>query len=79
MDALSEVLRVVELTGGVFLETEFTDPWCVSSRVEPQDFAPMLARPRHLILYHYVLEGRLELQLLGQPPFSAAAEEVSMK
>jgi hypothetical protein len=29
MDALSDVLRVVRLKGGVFLHAEFTAPWCV--------------------------------------------------
>lgn len=36
MDALSDVLRFVRLTGGVFLEAEFTAPWCVHSHVEPE-------------------------------------------
>ena len=29
MDALSDVLRVVRLKGGVFLHAEFTAPWCI--------------------------------------------------
>jgi hypothetical protein len=31
MDALSDVLRVVRLDGGVFLRAEFTAPWCIRS------------------------------------------------
>src|SRR5688572_21253194 len=31
MDALSDVLRVLRLTGAVFLDAEFTAPWCVVS------------------------------------------------
>ena len=29
MDALSDVLRIVRLTGAVFMDAEFTAPWCV--------------------------------------------------
>ena len=30
MDALSDVLRAAQLSGGVFLQAEFTAPWCVA-------------------------------------------------
>ena len=33
MDALSDVLRVAQLTGGVFLHAEFFEPWCIAARV----------------------------------------------
>jgi hypothetical protein len=36
MDALSDVLRVAPLTGGVFLQAEFFEPWCVASRREAE-------------------------------------------
>ena len=29
MDALSDVLRVVQLTGAVYLDGAFSSPWCV--------------------------------------------------
>src|ERR1700730_1495586 len=32
MDALSEVLRVAHLTGGVFLHADFFAPWCITCR-----------------------------------------------
>ena len=32
MDALSHVLRAVELSGAVFLDAEFRDPWCILVR-----------------------------------------------
>jgi hypothetical protein len=31
-DALSDLLRVVRLSGGVFLDAEFTAPWCVAAQ-----------------------------------------------
>jgi hypothetical protein len=33
MDALSDVLKVAHLTGGVFLHAEFFAPWCIATRV----------------------------------------------
>ena len=31
MDALSETLRVVRLTGAIFIKARFTAPWCSQS------------------------------------------------
>lgn len=59
MDALSDVLRVTRLTGGVFLDARFKAPWSIAGRVEPVDFEPFLAAPREVIAFHYVVEGRL--------------------
>jgi hypothetical protein len=42
MDALSDVLRAAHLNGGVFLQAEFTAPWCMAARVTPQFCAPFL-------------------------------------
>jgi len=67
MDALSDVLRVVRLTGGVFLDARFTAPWSLQGKVEPIDFAPFLAAPRDVIGFHYVVEGRLIAQVEGGP------------
>src|SRR5499427_1206730 len=57
MDALSDVLRVVHLTDGVFLHAEFFAPWCIAARMAPEHCAPLLGPASHLILYHYVVEG----------------------
>ena len=67
MDALSDVLRVVRLTGGVFLDARFTAPWSLSGKVEPMDFAPFLASPENVIGFHYVVEGRLMAQVQDGP------------
>jgi AraC family transcriptional regulator, alkane utilization regulator len=45
MDALSDLLRVVRLKGGIFLHAEFTTPWCIFSEVTPQDCRPLLEAP----------------------------------
>src|SRR5438105_4091767 len=66
MDALSDVLRVAHLTGGVFLHADFFAPWCMSARVAPEHCAPALGPTSHLILYHYVVEGELHVQIEGE-------------
>ncbi len=63
MDALSGVLRVANLTGGVFLHAEFFAPWCIASQLTPEDCAPLLAPASHLILYHYVVEGEVHVRI----------------
>ena len=75
MDALSDVLRVVRLSGGVFLEAEFTAPWCVSGKIAPQDCSPYLAAPRHVIAFHFVASGRMQLQTEGAEPVEVRAGE----
>src|SRR5260370_19444782 len=62
MDALSEVLRVIKIDSGIFLNGEFSEPWCVTTP-ESNVLAPMLARvPGRVILYHLLCEGRAYLQ-----------------
>ncbi len=66
MDALSDVLRVAHLTGGVFLHADFFAPWCMSARIAPEHCAPNLGPASHLIVYHYVVEGDLHVRVEGQ-------------
>src|SRR5437868_9591950 len=66
MDALSDVLRVAHLTGGVFLHAEFFAPWCMAARVGPEHCAPLLPPSSHLILYHYVVEGDFRIRVAGE-------------
>ena len=66
MDALSDVLRVTQLTGGVFFDAEFRAPWCVAARMEAGLCAPFLGPTAHLIPYHYVVSGELLIALENQ-------------
>jgi AraC-like DNA-binding protein len=66
MDALSDVLRVAHLTGGVFLHADFFAPWCIAARVAPEHCAPALGPASHLIIYHYVVEGELLIRVEGE-------------
>jgi AraC-like DNA-binding protein len=75
MDALSDVLRVVRLKGGVFLHAEFTAPWCIYSQTSPEDCGPLLQGAEHLVLYHYVVSGRLSARTMDGPPVEIEAGE----
>jgi AraC-like DNA-binding protein len=76
MDALSDVLRVARLTGGVFLNAEFHEPWCLASQLLPEHCAPYIGQASHLILFHYVVEGRLHVQVDGQAPFELCQGDI---
>lgn len=58
MDALSELLRVVKLSGALFFDAQCAAPWCVrspSSRV----FGRYVSTPdSHVIEFHLIAEGR---------------------
>ena len=66
MDALSDVLRVAHLTGGVFLRAEFFAPWCISSRLTPEHCSPVLGPASHMMIFHYVAEGEVHIQIEGE-------------
>jgi AraC-like DNA-binding protein len=63
MDALSDLLRVLRFTGGVFLEARFRAPWCLRSQVTRDDCGPGVEVAGGLVAFHYVLEGRVHLGL----------------
>jgi AraC-like DNA-binding protein len=66
----------MRLTGGVFLDAEFGAPWCISSKVGPEDCTAFLPVPRHIIAYHYVTAGRCLVKVAGQAPLSVAGGDI---
>jgi AraC-like DNA-binding protein len=73
MDALSDVLRAAQLTGGVFLHADFFAPWCIAARIPREHCGPALGAGSHLIIYHYVIDGELQIRVDG-----AAEDEVAI-
>jgi AraC-like DNA-binding protein len=57
VDTLSDVLRIVQLSGAVYLSAEFTAPWCVAGRADSELCAAYLPRCGRVVSYHLVLEG----------------------
>src|SRR3954467_987942 len=76
IDPLSEVLRSVRLTGGVFLDARFTAPWCVHTNIVAEDCGTFAVKPPLLIAYHFVIAGKLLLSVDGGPTTEVRAGEI---
>jgi AraC-like DNA-binding protein len=63
MDALSDLLRVVRFSGGLFLEANFRGPWCVRSHIVPEDFGLGVKADSGLVAFHYILDGRMQVRI----------------
>jgi len=64
MDALSDLLHMVRLTGALFLEARFTSPWC--AEVHPSyGSSEALAQFNPVIFFHILTEGRCKVRLAG--------------
>lgn len=57
MDPVSDVLRVVRLGGAVYLNAEFTAPWCVIGQTDPALCSGFLPRSERVVSYHLFTEG----------------------
>lgn len=57
MDALSDILRAVQLSGAVFLSGEFTAPWCLIRPADSEICSGFLPRSERVVSYHLVAEG----------------------
>lgn len=75
-DVLSEMLRSIRLTGGIFLDARFTAPWSVISQITPAECRPLLSNPVQLVGYHFVVEGSLFVAAEGAEPVVAQAGEI---
>lgn len=65
MDALSEMLRALRLDSGIFLEAEFTAPWCIDSAPGKEDVRHILPAAEHVTLYHLLTEGTCRARIPG--------------
>ena len=76
MDALSDVLRVVGLTGGVFMDARFTAPWCVSGNIGPDSCKPFMSPPGYVIGFHHIIKGSCVVALDGEAPCTLTAGDI---
>jgi AraC-like DNA-binding protein len=77
MDALSDALRVLRLNGAVFLDAEFTAPWCVVS--DPRGDNRLMAGWPDIVFFHVLTEGRCKAQLVeGGEVFGMEAGDLIM-
>jgi AraC-like DNA-binding protein len=76
MDALSDVLRLVRLTGAVFLSGELSAPWGVSAPSAAEASTALVPGAEHLVFYHLVTEGSCVATVAGCDPLPLAAGDV---
>src|SRR5262245_3066756 len=70
MDALSDVLRVVQLTGAVYLDGALSAPWCVNVPADSVLCSAYLPPSERVISFHLITEGRC-LAMLPHDPAGA--------
>jgi hypothetical protein len=63
MDALSDVLRVVRLSGAVYLNGEFSAPWCMIAQPDSELCKAFLPRSERVVAYHLITEGGCRARL----------------
>lgn len=63
MDVLSDVLRIVQLSGAVYLSAEFSAPWCITGRADSRVYAAFLPPSDRVVSYHLILEGHCQARL----------------
>jgi AraC family transcriptional regulator, alkane utilization regulator len=63
MDALSNVLKSVQLEGAVYVNAEFTAPWCISANFGLAAVRARLAGGDQIVFFHYLTEGSCKVKL----------------
>ena len=63
MDVLSEVLSAIHLDGAVYVNGEFTAPWCIQARYGLPNAKELLGRSDHFAFFHFLLEGECQAKL----------------
>jgi len=77
MDALSEVLKSVRLEGAVYLDAEFTAPWCIRGRYGLARARHRLPAAEHIVFFHCLTQGACKVRLAdGGDELSVAAGDV---
>jgi AraC-like DNA-binding protein len=76
MDALSEILKIVQLNGAVFFNARFTAPWSVASPAGASLALALGLDEERVLLYHYMVEGSCLITLDGSTPLRLAAGDI---
>ena len=67
MDVLSDVLRVVRLSGAVFFTADFSSPWAVESPIPEMLASAVMPEAECVVLFHILVEGECEVVCQGHP------------
>ncbi|MBI3715019.1 MAG: AraC family transcriptional regulator [Betaproteobacteria bacterium] len=73
MDALSEILRVVRLSGAIFFHAKFTAPWCYQSSRGEAVGSQLEPGAEHMLIFHLITEGECFVEMDGAAPLKLMA------
>jgi AraC-like DNA-binding protein len=76
MDALSDVLRAVRLTGAFFFDVQACAPWCAETPLGKSVVGAMFPGSDHLISYHLLISGSCWATLEGEEPIKLSAGDI---
>jgi hypothetical protein len=68
MDVLSDVLRIVRLSGAVFFTTEFSSPWAIDSPNRDLLASIVMPQAKCVVLFHILMEGACLVECKGHLP-----------
>jgi AraC-like DNA-binding protein len=63
MDALSDVLKSVRLEGALYINAEFTAPWCIRGELGLAAVRARFAGSEHVAFFHFLTEGACKVRL----------------
>ena len=67
MDVLSDVLRVVRLSGAVFFTADFSSPWAIESPIPDMLASAVMPEAECVVLFHILVDGECEVECQGHP------------
>lgn len=76
MDALSDVLRAVRLSGAFFFDVHARAPWVAETPLGRSVVDAMFPGSDHLISYHLLMEGSCWVELEGEQPIKLQAGDI---
>jgi AraC-like DNA-binding protein len=76
MDALSDVLRAVRLSGAFFFDVHARAPWVAETPLGRSVVEAMFPGSDHLISYHLLIEGSCWVEIEGEKPIHLEAGDI---
>jgi AraC-like DNA-binding protein len=76
VDALSDVLRTIRLTGAAFFASELRAPWSIVAPSSRAIADALMPDADHVVPYHFVTSGRCAVKLIDGPTIELAAGDV---
>ena len=76
MDVLSDVLRVVRLSGAVFFTADFSAPWAIESPMPDMLASAVVPQAECIVLFHILVDGSCEVVCPRHPTTTMEAGDV---